>query len=135
MRLLLSAVLCAAMLAALLAAGCLGTPGKPKVMVFLGKSSSSYNTVKPVVDAVEKEYRGKIIFENVDFDNPQNKGILKKYSVSMNPSVLIFNAQGQLREQYLGSFARDTLGAAVQSYIPTPGAKTSSASVPKNLQY
>ena len=134
-RALFISSLCAVIVATLLAAGC-GGSGKPQVMVFLGKNSKSYSTFKPVVDKVEKKYRSKVTFVNVDYDNPKNKGILKKYSVSMDPTILIFNTQGQIRQQYLGAVAADELDAAVQSFIPTPGAKPSKpTSVPTNLHY
>jgi thioredoxin-like negative regulator of GroEL len=110
--------------------------GKPRVMVFLGKSSKSYDTMKPIADRIEKRYQGTVIFDYVDYDNPKNKVILKKYNVSMNPTILVFNAQGQIKEQYLGSVEEGQLDAAVQSFIPTPGAEPSKpATVPKNLQY
>jgi len=128
-------LLCAAILVTLLAAGC-GSQGKPKVMVFLGKDSKAYGTLKPVVDQVEKKYQSKVTFVNVDYDNPKNKGILKKCSVSMDPTVLIFNTQGEIRQQYLGSVDQQELDSAVQSFIPAPGAKPSPPpSIPKNLHY
>lgn len=105
-------------------------------MVFLGKDARSYSTLKPRVDRIEKKYQGKVIFENIDYDKPQNKGILKKYSVSMNPTILIFNAQGQIRQQYLGSVEEEELDSMVQAFIPKPGAKPSvPSSVPTNLKY
>jgi len=106
------------------------------VIVFLGKDSRSYSTLKPIVDRIEKKYQGKVIFENIEYDNPQNRGIIKKYKVSMNPTILIVNAQGQIRQQYVGSVDEEELDSVVQSFIPTPGAKTSEPqSVPTNLHY
>lgn len=135
-RSLAAAVVTMSVLVSLLAAGC--AQGRPRLVVFLGKSSRSYNTMKPVVDAVEKKYRGKVDFENVDYDNPKNKGTMEKYNVSMNPTILMINAQGQIREQYLGSVDAETLDMVVKSYIPVPGAAASKGappSIPKNLQY
>jgi thiol-disulfide isomerase/thioredoxin len=132
----IAAVALVTVTASLLAAGC-GGPVTPKLMVFLGKSSKSYSTTKPIVEQVEKKYRGKIVFENIDYDNPSNKGIIKKYSVTMNPTFLMFNAEGEIREQYLGSVDEETLASVVQSYVPVPGAAKSAKapSIPKNLQY
>lgn len=106
------------------------------MIVFLGKDSRSYSTLKPIVDRIEKKYQGKVIFENIEYDNPQNRGIIKKYKVSMNPTILIVNAQGQIRQQYVGSVDEEELDSVVQSFIPTPGAKPSKpTSVPTNLHY
>ena len=47
-----------------------------------------------------------------------------------------FGPQGQIRQEYLGSIEEGMLDSVVQSFIPTPGAKTSKPqSVPTNLHY
>ena len=115
---MLAVLLCAALLASLAGlVGC-GQQGKPKVMVFLGKSSKSYAAMKPVVDKLQKKFGDKVIWINVDYDNKANKGQLDKYSVSMNPTVIIFNTAGQIKETYMGAAQEDMLSSAIQSFIP-----------------
>jgi thioredoxin-like negative regulator of GroEL len=105
--------------------GC-GSQGKPEVMVFLGKSSKSYSTMKPVVDKLQKKYGKKVTWVNVDFDDPASKGEIDKYHVSMNPTVILINSQGQIKETYMGSAREDMLSAAIESYIPGTSKKQTS---------
>jgi thioredoxin-like negative regulator of GroEL len=135
-KLLLATITGAALVASMLtAAGC--RQSEPKLMVFLGKSSRSYSTMKPIVDKIEKRYQGKVSFQNIDYDNAKSKSIIEKYHVTMNPTFLMFNSQGQIREQYLGSTDEENLDMIVQSYVPTHGTtKPSSApKIPSNLKY
>ncbi len=106
-------------------AGC-GQPGGPKVMVFLGKSSKSYDAMKPVVDKLQKQYEGKITWVNVDYDDPENKGEIDKYHVSMNPTVIIFNKEGKIKETFMGAVREDMLGMSVESYLPSKTTKPTS---------
>lgn len=127
-------------------AGC-GQAGEPKVMVFLGKSSKSYDAMKPVVDKLQKQYKGKITWVNVDYDDPENKGEIDKYHVSMNPTVIIFNKEGKIKETFMGAVREDMLGMSVESYLPskstkpasqpgsvtTPGSPSPPSSMPSNV--
>lgn len=119
--------LCAAVLAAPAGlAGCAANESKPKVMVFLGKSSKSYAEMKPVVDKLSKKYKGKVTWVNVDYDDPANKAELEKYKVSMNPTVIIFNKEGKIRETFMGAAREDMLAGSIESYIPSDSKDQSS---------
>ena len=143
----LAVLLCVAVLASMAAvAGC-GQAGGPKVMVFLGKSSKSYDAMKPVVDKLQKKYKGKITWVNVDYDDPANKGEIDKYNVSMNPTVILFNKEGKIKETFMGAVREDMLGMSVESYLPskttkptsqpgsltTPGSPSPPSSMPSNV--
>ena len=121
-------LLCAAVLTGVvLLAGCGGT-GKPKVMVFLGKSSKSYDTMKSAIDNLQKKYKDKVTFVIVDYDDSKNKGEINKYHVSMNPTVLILNAKGQIKETFMGAAREDMLSMSIESFIP--GKRTTTSSQP-----
>ena len=122
----LAALVCVAVLASLAAVGGCGEPGKPKVMIFLGKSSKSYDAMKPVVNKLQKKYQSKITWVNVDYDDPGNKGEIDKYHVSMNPTVIIFNKEGQIKETFMGAVREDMLAMSVESYIPSKTTKPTS---------
>jgi hypothetical protein len=122
---------CVALLAAsfLIAAGC--DQGKPEVVVFLGKSSKSYADVKAMVDAAQKKFGKKVTFTMYDYDSPSSESAKKQYSVSMNPTIIIKNAQGQIKQTYMGKPMQDDLLMTIESFIP--GAKTSTpASTPNS---
>jgi thioredoxin-like negative regulator of GroEL len=117
---LAAVILIMTVLAAL--AGC-GGSDQPKVMVFLGKSSKSYDAMKPVVDKLQKQYEDKVTWVNVDYDDPANKGELEKYHVSMNPTVIIFNTKGEIKETFMGAAREDMLSMSIESYLPSSGTK------------
>jgi thioredoxin-like negative regulator of GroEL len=130
----LMVLLCAVSLASFTAvAGC-GQGGKPKVMIFLGKSSRSYESMKPVVDKLQSKYKDKVIWINVDYDDPKSKGEIQKYNVSMNPTIIFFNTKGQIKETYMGAMQEEMLSMAIESFMPTkqttPGSQPGSATTP-----
>lgn len=118
-------LVCALLLAAFAAAGCGG--GQPKVMVFLGKSSNSYSEMKPLVDKLSKKYDGKVKWVSVDYDDPANKKELEKYHVSMNPTVIIFNKEGKIKETFMGAVREDMLAMSIESYLPAEDRQQSSS--------
>jgi hypothetical protein len=102
-RAILLSLLCAALLATSLAilAGC--SQGKPQVIVFLGKSSRSYDQTKAVIDKMKKQFDDKVIWVEYDYDSPSSKSAIAKYHVSMDPTILVTNAAGQVKFQALGA--------------------------------
>jgi hypothetical protein len=118
-------LLCAAVLmCALVGAGC--GESKVKVMVFMGKSSKSYDSYKAVVDGVRKKYGDQVDFVIVDFDKPANKGELKKYHVDTNPHTIVFDTKGKIYWQGIGSVPADMLVSYIEPLIPGKKATTSS---------
>jgi hypothetical protein len=124
---------CIALLAASIAvvAGC--SSGKPEVIVFLGKSSKSYADVKAMVDAAQKKFGSKVTFTIYDYDSSTSASAKKKYSVSMNPTIIITNAQGQIKQTYMGKPMQDDLLMTIESFIPG-ASKTSTPSSTPNSQ-
>jgi hypothetical protein len=125
---MVAVLVCAAVLAGLaVLAGC-GGNGQPKVMVFMGKSSKSYDTMKQVIDSLQNKYKGKVTFVIVDYDDPKNKGELDKYHVTMNPTTILFSAKGKITNQYLGAAREDMIAPDILSLIP--GKQTSPSTQP-----
>ncbi|HEY5502303.1 MAG TPA: hypothetical protein VIJ97_03260 [Candidatus Anoxymicrobiaceae bacterium] len=110
--------------AVLALAGC--SQGKPQVIIFLGKSSKSYAATKAIVDEAQKKYGSKVTFTIYDYDSPKSASGKKKYFVSMDPTIIITNAQGQIKQTYMGMPMKDELLMTIESFIPQKaGAKTS----------
>jgi len=120
-----AAVVLSLLAAAVLAlAGC--SQGKPQVIIFLGKSSKSYDATKAIVDEAQKQYGKKVTFVIYDYDSPTSATAKKKYFVSMDPTIIIANAQGQIKQTYMGMPMKDELLMTIQSFIPqAAGTKTS----------
>jgi len=94
--------------------------GKVTVITFVGKSSASAQTVTDLIKKMKEEFKGKVDFKDVDYDSPASKDMIKKYSVSMNPTVIVINTKGQVKEQFLGTPPEDRLQRAISSFIPGP---------------
>lgn len=104
------------LLAVLLAPGC--GKGKPTVIVFLGKSSSSYEEMTGVINGLKKKYGDQVKWETYDYDSPASTGAIEKYKVSMNPTVIIKNVNGEIKQTYMGSAREDMLSGTIESFIP-----------------
>lgn len=117
-------IVCMALLAASVAllAGC--SQGKPQVIVFMSKSSKSYQDVKAMVDKAKKKFGDKVTWVTYDYDKASSAGAKKKYYVSMNPTIIITNTKGEIKQTYMGKPMEDDLMSKIESYIPSSGGKT-----------
>ncbi|MHB8896543.1 MAG: hypothetical protein ACYC99_15380 [Candidatus Geothermincolia bacterium] len=107
-------------------AGC--SQGKPQVIVFIGKSSKSYADVNAMVAEAKKKFGDKVTFTTYNYDAASSAGAKKKYFVSMNPTIIITNAQGQIKQTYMGKPMKDELLMTIEGFIPSSGGKTSTPS-------
>lgn len=122
LRTIIAVTVCAAVvLAGLALSGC--APGKPQVIVFVGKSArdTSYQDTKAMIDKAKKEFGDKVIFIEYDYDSPSSDAAKKKYTVSMNPTIIITNSQGAIKYSYLGKPMEDKLIGDIQSLLPQTG--------------
>lgn len=113
--LILAGILLTAFLSAL--AGC--GQSQPTFMSFIGNSSQSAKSMKPIVEKLKKKYKGRVIFIDVDFDDKKNKGTIDEYHVSMNPTFIIKNAKGQIKETFMGSAQEEMLSMSIEGFIPS----------------
>jgi hypothetical protein len=116
-------------------AGC-GGPGQPTFISFTGKGSQSAQSMKTIVDSLKKKFKGKVIFIDVNMDDPASKGEIDKYHVSMNPTFIILNSAGQVKETFMGAAQEDMLLMSLESFIPqkstTTGSTPSSGAFPSS---
>lgn len=120
--LVLAGILLTAFLSAL--AGC--GQSQPTFMSFMGNSSQSAKDMKPIIDKLKKKYKGKVIFINVNMDDKKNKGRIDEYHVSMNPTFIMKNTKGQIKETFMGSAQEEMLAMAIESFIPSKRKPSSS---------
>jgi thioredoxin-like negative regulator of GroEL len=121
--LVLAGILLTAFLSAL--AGC--GQSQPTFMSFMGNSSQSAKDMKPIIDKLKKKYKGKVIFIDVNMDDKKNKGRIDEYHVSMNPTFIMKNTKGQIKETFMGSAQEEMLAMAIESFIPSKRKPSSSA--------
>jgi hypothetical protein len=130
---MLVTALCLALLAASLGAlaGC--GQGKPQVIVFLGKSSKSYADTRAMVDKAKKQFGDKVIWVEYDYDSPTSKSAIDKYHVSMDPTIIITNAAGQIKQTFMGKPMEDELLMTIQSFIPQKAGQTTTPTSSPNI--
>ncbi|MDD5747472.1 MAG: hypothetical protein PHP64_00210 [Actinomycetota bacterium] len=119
-------------------AGCGGKPSKPSVLTFSSKDSKSAKEFKQTLDKLKKKYEGRVVFIDYDMKNTKNKKIIEKYHVTMDPTYVVLNAKGEVKETFLGKPYEEMLRGAIESYIPhkgknAPQTSTPSISVPTPL--
>ncbi|MBU4193494.1 MAG: hypothetical protein KKF66_00665, partial [Actinobacteria bacterium] len=88
------ALLASSLLATL--GGCGGT-GKVTVLCFSTEGNESAKEFKPVLDEAKKKYEDDVFFEDIDMDDPANKGKIEEYHVTMDPTYVIVNAEGKVK--------------------------------------
>lgn len=97
--------------------------GQPTFLSFTGKGSDSAKSMKPIVEKLKDRFKGKVIFVDINMDDPADKGEVEKYHVSMNPTFIILNAKGQVKETFMGAAQEDMLAMSIESFVPKePGA-------------
>ncbi len=131
-RLLTISIISSIILGTAIIAGCQRGPGKPTFISFTGKGKGqeSVEKMKPIISKLKKKYQGKVIFREVDIDNPANKKELKKYYVTMNPTYIVLDKEGRIKETFLGAAHEEMLERAITSYISSqPSEKQRGSSI------
>jgi len=116
----------------LAAAGC--GEGQVTFMSFTGKGSESVETMKPIIKNLKKKYSDDVVFRDIDMDDPASKAEVDKFHVTMNPTFIVLNSKGQVKETFMGAAQEEMLVRAIESYIPrkgdTPGTTPAAPSYP-----
>jgi len=113
------------MLALLFAVGCAPKPSaapapaaqpesKPETVTNLPKLWDFWATwcppckeLKPTIDALAKEYEGRIEIRSIDSD--QNKELAQKFGVQAIPTLVFLDAKGNELSRIVGLVPRDTI--------------------------
>lgn len=76
--------------------------GLPKVIDFYATWCQPCKKLAPVLEELEKSYKGKIEFERLDAEQPQNKAIVEKYEVAAYPTLVFVDKSGKLVDRKEG---------------------------------
>ena len=112
---LLAAILAGAV--SLMVSGC----GESKVTVlsFYTENNESAKEFKEVLDKAKDEYKDDVVFKYYDMDDPANKGTIKKYKVNMDPTFIILNTKGEIKQSYMGKPHEQMFMSAIGGLIPS----------------
>ena len=76
--------------------------GKPAWLFIHTATDPTCIQVEAIFTGLQQEFAGKIVFINVDFHNPAEKGLLKKYDVKAVPTSVFFDGDGNLVDKKIG---------------------------------
>lgn len=71
--------------------------------------------MKPIVDGIEEEFKGHLIIQRVNIQDPVGKLLAKKYGFLATPTFILFDGQGVEVWRSLGRIER----AKVQQFMDT----------------
>jgi len=83
---------------------------KPVFVDFWASWCGPCRMISPIVDELEKEYKGKVNFVKVDVD--QNRELASQYSILSIPTFMLFRG-GQSISQMSGASSKE----AIQKFI------------------
>jgi thioredoxin 1 len=79
----------------------------PKLWDFWATWCPPCKQLKPTIEALEKEYEGKIEIRSIDVD--QNKDLAQKFGVQAIPTLVFLDAKGNELSRIVGLVPRDTI--------------------------
>ena len=79
----------------------------PKLWDFWATWCPPCKELKPIVEALAKEYDGKIEIRSIDTD--QNKELAQKFGVQAIPTLVFLDAKGNELSRIVGLTSRDTI--------------------------
>jgi thioredoxin len=79
----------------------------PKLWDFWATWCPPCKQLKPTIEALEKEYEGKIEIRSIDVD--QNKDLAEKFKVQAIPTLVFLDAKGNELSRIVGLVPRDTI--------------------------
>lgn len=119
MKTSVAVVIAVGLITLMLLGGCSQSSGKPTFLSFMGDSSESAQEMKPIVDNLKETYKDRVIFKDIDMDDPDSKGEIDEYKVSMNPTFIVLNVEGQVKQTFMGAAMEEMLVGAIESLLPS----------------
>lgn len=83
---------------------------KPKVLIFSSAMCSECIKMKKVINEVEPQYADKIEFikYNAQDNSQEVASLMKKYQVTLVPTLIFINTDGKVIKKQVGSESKDT---------------------------
>lgn len=76
--------------------------GKPAWLFIHTSNDPTCMAVETIFNGLQTEFTGKIVFIDVNFDDPAEQGIIKKYDVRLLPTSVFFDGDGNLVDKKVG---------------------------------
>lgn len=99
-----------------------GTTAKiPKMVELFATWCPPCQKMGPILDALEKEYKGKIQFVRIDVD--KNPNVAKQYNVTAIPVQIMFDESGKQVFKHVGFLSKDEIVTQFKKMGVTPATK------------
>jgi thioredoxin-like negative regulator of GroEL len=72
--------------------------------------------MKPIVDGIEEEFKGRLLVQRVNIQDPAGKYLAQKYGFQATPTFIMFDSQGVEEWRSLGRIDRDKVQQFMESY-------------------
>jgi len=69
------------------------------------------------VDELEQRYKGQAHFKRINAVEGDGPAIMEQYHIPGHPTLLLFNAEGQEQERFIGPQSEETIEIAIQQII------------------
>lgn len=92
--------------------------GKPAWLFIHSANDPLSMQTEVVYNGLQPEFADKIVFINVDFNDPAEKGLIRKYKVTAVPTSIFFDGHGKPVDKKVGQKPpdeyRDTLAQLLE---------------------
>ena len=71
----------------------------------------------PIVDGLEQAYSGRVAFKRINANKGDGPAIMEAYRIPGHPVTLIFDANGQETQRFIGPQSGDLVAAALDTML------------------
>ncbi len=71
----------------------------------------------PIVDGLETEYSEQIVVRRINANQGDGPAVMQNYRIPGHPTTLIFNANGQEVQRFIGPQSVETVKEALQAVL------------------
>jgi thioredoxin 1 len=86
--------------------------GRPTLVDFAGTDCIPCKLMKPMLEELEKEYRGRVNVVIIEYYH--NMALAEKYKVTIIPTQLVFDARGQELTRHEGFWSKEEMALEIQ---------------------
>lgn len=91
--------------------------GRPKMLVFGAQWCAPCQKMKPIVEELKSEYKGRVDIVYIDVDSPSHKELLQKHPIKGIPLLVVIDKSGNEVINQLGEVSKDQLVAELSKVV------------------
>ncbi|MBI4532695.1 MAG: thioredoxin fold domain-containing protein [Candidatus Melainabacteria bacterium] len=91
--------------------------GRPRVIDFYTTWCGPCKRLAPILSQVESEFKGKVEFERLDAESPENAQLVQRYGIDAYPTVIFLDGRGLQVNKIVGLTGKSEYVYAVQQLL------------------